>query len=201
MRYIGVLEDKIVVVYNAVRPTALLPRQKKERYILAVGSLMPRKNIKRLLDAYCSIEQPDFDLYIAGGMHSAFADTEWSAYNNRKGVRFLGYVNADELTNLYRNATAYINPSLYEGFGIPLVEAMAQECAMAVSDIPVFHEVGGNAALYFNPLDLLDIQEKMNAIMHDEHLREQLIKEGKIQVGRFSWEQSAKIIQKLVNDL
>lgn len=201
MRYIGVLEDKIVVVYNAVRPTALLPRQKKERYLLAVGSLMPRKNIKRLLDAYCSIEQPDFDLYIAGGMHSAFADTEWSAYNSRKGVRFLGYVNADELTNLYRNATAYINPSLYEGFGIPLVEAMAQECAMAVSDIPVFHEVGGNAALYFNPLDLSDIQEKMNAIMHDEHLREQLIKEGKIQVGRFSWEQSAKIIQKLVNDL
>lgn len=201
MHYLAVPENKIAVVYNAVRPTTLLPREQAGRYILTVGSLMPRKNIKRLLEAYCSMERPDFDLYIAGGMHSTFADAEWNTYTNTNGIHFLGYVGGDELARLYRNATAYISPSLYEGFGIPLVEAMTQECALVVSDIPVFHEVCGKAALYFNPQDVTDITEKMTTIMHDEPLRQQLIKEGNIQVGRFSWEQSAREIQKIVNDL
>lgn len=201
MHYLGVPENKIAVIYNAVRQTTLLPREKTDRYILTVGSLMPRKNIKRLLEAYCALEQPDFDLYIAGGMHAAFADAEWSKYTDRKGVRFLGYVSGDVLTHLYRNATAYISPSLYEGFGIPLVEAMTQECPLVVSDIPVFHEVCGKAAVYFNPLDITDIQEKMNAVMHDEPLRRQLLEDGIHQAARFSWEQSAKEIAKLINEL
>lgn len=201
MHYMGVPEDKIAVVYNAVRSSSLLPREKAEHYLLAVGSLMPRKNIKRLLEAYCSMKQPDFDLYIVGGMHTMYADAELSAYADRKGVRFLGYVSTDELMRLYRNATAYINPSLYEGFGIPLVEAMTQECPLVVSDIPVFHEVCGDAAVYFNPLVVADMREKINRIMHDEPLRQQLTKEGTQQVSRFSWKQSAKEIEKLINEL
>lgn len=201
MHYLGVPENKISVVYNAVRPSPLLPREKTERYLLAVGSLMPRKNIKRLLEAYCSIEQPDYDLYIVGGMHTMYANAELSAYADRKGIRFLGYVSGDELTRLYRNATAYINPSLYEGFGIPLVEAMMQECAVVVSDIPVFHEVCGEAAVYFNPLDVTNIRDKITEIMHDDSLRQQLAKQGSLQVARFSWEKSAKEIENLINEL
>lgn len=193
--------QKIEVVYNAVRPSVLKPRDTKENYLLAVGSLVPRKNIKRLLEAYCSIKHPEFDLYIVGGMHAIYADAELSAYADRKGVRFLGYVSGEELTRLYRNATAYINPSLYEGFGIPLVEAMTQECALVVSDIPPFHEVCGDAALYFNPLDVADMQEKAISLMHNEPLRKQLIAEGVKQAARFSWEKSALEIKRIINAL
>ena len=201
MHYLGVGEHKIAVVYNAVRPTPLLPREKADRYLLAVGSLMPRKNMKRLLDAYVVLDHPDFDLYVVGGLQSSFADAHLQAYARTRGIRFLGYVQRDELMQLYRNATAYINPSLYEGFGIPLVEAMTQECAVVVSDIPVFHEVCDKAALYFNPLDVQDIQAKMIRIMQDEPLRRQLVKAGTQQAARFSWEQSAKAIEKLINEL
>ena len=193
--------QQIEVVYNAVRPAVLKPRDKQENYLLTVCSLVPRKNIKRLLEAYCGIEHPDFDMYIVGGMHAVYADAELSAYTDRKGVRFLGYVSGEELTRLYRNATAYVNPSLYEGFGIPLVEAMTQECALVVSDIPAFHEVCSDAALYFNPLDAADMREKINKIMHDEPLRQQLIQEGTKQATRFSWEQSAMEIRRIIKEL
>ena len=201
VEHLGLEADKIAVVYNAVRPAALLPKTDTERYLLAVGSLVPRKNIKRLLEAYCSMENPDFALYIVGGLHAIYADAALSPYTGRKGVRFLGYVGGEELMQLYRNATAYINPSLYEGFGIPLIEAMMQECATVVSDIPAFHEVCGEAAIYFNPLDNADMQDKMNRIMHDEALRRQLVNQGKEQVKRFSWEESAQTINELIKAL
>lgn len=198
---LGLEAEKIGVVYNAVRPTDILPKSETERYLLAVGSLVPRKNIKRLLEAYCSIEQPDYDLYIVGGMHAIYANAELSAYADRKGVRFLGYVSGEELTRLYRNATAYTNPSLYEGFGIPLVEAMTQECPLVVSDIPAFHEVCGDAALYYNPLSVDDIREKINHIMQDAPMRRQLANEGTKQASRFSWKQSAMEIKKIIEEL
>jgi len=162
---------------------------------------VPRKNIKRLLEAYCNMENPDFSLYIVGGLHAIYANAALSPYTGRKGVRFLGYVGGKELMQLYRNATAYINPSLYEGFGIPLIEAMMQECATVVSDIPAFREVCGEAAIYFNPLDNADMQDKMNRIMHDEALRRQLVDQGKEQVKRFSWEESAQAINELIKAL
>lgn len=196
---LGLKAEKIEVVYNAVRPTPLFPREENERYLLAVGSLVPRKNIKRLLEAYCSMDKPDYALYIVGGMHAIYADAELSAYTMKKGVHFLGYVNGDKLTSLYRNATAYINPSLYEGFGIPLVEAMTQQCPVVVSDIPAFREVCGEAALYFRPTDIQDMQNKMNRLMHDEALQKRLAEQGIEQAKRFSWEQSASTIKQLIN--
>ncbi len=200
-KYLHVPSQKISVIYNGVRQGELLPREKTEKYLLAVGSLMPRKNIKRLLEAYSKMKDADFELWIVGGIDASFADAELNVYKHAKGIRMLGYVPADELMQLYRNATAYINPSLYEGFGIPLIEAMTQECAVVVSDIPVFHEVCDKAAIYFNPLDITDIQEKINRIMHDELLRRQLVKEGTQRVARFSWEQSAREIRKIISEL
>jgi len=201
MEHLRLDAEKIEVVYNAVRPAALLPKEDKERYLLSVASLVPRKNIKRLLEAYCGIEKPDYALYIVGGMHTNYADTNLSTYVNKKGVKFLGYVNGEELNRLYRNATAYINPSLYEGFGIPLIEAMSQECAVVVSDIPAFKEVCGDAALYFNPTDIEDMRRQMNRIMHDEDLRQQLAEKGIGQVKLFSWEQSAQTIKRIIESL
>lgn len=201
VKHLGLNGQTVAVVYNAVRPKVLLPREDKKRYLLAVGSLVPRKNIKRLLEAYCGMNNPDFELYIVGGMHAIYADAELSAYAHTKGVRFLGYVNGVELDKLYRNATAYVNPSLYEGFGIPLVEAMVQECPPVVSDIPAFREVCGDAALYFDPSDVHDIQDKILRIMQDESLRRRLTAAGSEQVKRFSWEQSARAVKEIIGQL
>lgn len=201
VEHLGLAPGKIEVVYNAVRPQPLFPREEKERYLLAVGSLVPRKNIRRLLEAYCGIDNPDYALYIVGGMHAIYADAELSAYTTRQGVRFLGYVGGDTLTSLYRNATAYINPSLYEGFGIPLVEAMTQQCPVIVSDIPAFREVCGEAALYFSPTDIQGMQNQMNRLMHDETLQKQLALQGYQQAKRFSWQQSAEQIKQLIHAL
>lgn len=195
---LGLESEKIEVVYNAVRPSALLPKTNQERYLLAVGSLVPRKNIKRLLEAYSRIEQPDFALYIVGGMYATYADAELKHYTQKKGIRFLGYVGGDELTTLYRNAVAYINPSLYEGFGIPLLEAMVQECPVVASDIPAFHEVCESAAVYFNPTDVADIQFKMQQIMHDKSLRRDLTKLGSERVKQFNWDKSAQQIKEMI---
>lgn len=201
VRHLGIAPEKIAIVYNAVRPAPVLPRKQSERYILSVASMVPRKNLKSLLQAYCSLSNPNFELYLAGGMHAVYANAELNDFIGKKGVHFLGYVQEKELNNLYRNAIAYINPSLYEGFGIPNVEAMMQECPLVVSDIPAFREVCGDCALYFNPLCVADIQQKINRIIHDEPLRKQLISEGTKQVSRFSWEQSAMEIKRIINEL
>ncbi len=201
MKYLGLKDSKIIVVYNAVRQSDILSRIEGKNFLLAVGSLMPRKNIKRLLEAYCSLENPDFKLYIVGGTATSFANTDLNTYTQNRGIQLLGYVSTNELMHLYRNATAYINPSLYEGFGIPLIEAMTNECAVVVSDIPVFHEVCGEAALYFNPLDITDIQSKMIGVMHDASLREQLIQKGKKQAKKYSWERSARTIKRVIEEL
>ena len=169
--------------------------------MLAVGSQVPRKNLKRLLEAYCTMDNPDFELYLAGGTHTIYANAELTPYKDREGVHLLGYVRDDELAQLYRNATAFVNPSLYEGFGIPNVEAMQQKCPLLVSDIPAFHEVCGEAALYFDPKNITDIQAKLQQIMHDEPLRNQLASKGAKQLQLFCWEQSAQVIKSIINTL
>lgn len=193
--------EKIEVVYNAVRPAPLLPQTTQDRFILAVGSQVPRKNLKRLFEAYCSMPEPDFDLYLAGGTHAIYANAELTPYQNRKGVHLLDYVHDKDLAQLYRNATAFVNPSLYEGFGIPNIEAMQQHCPLVVSDIPAFREVCGEAALYFDPTNIADIQAKLDQIMHDEALRQQLADKGDKQCLRFDWNQSAQVIQSVINTL
>ena len=139
----------------------------------------------------------DFDLYIAGAVESSFANAELEAYAHAKGVRWLGHVSPEELNTYYRNAVAYINPSLYEGFGIPLLEAMAQECPVLASDIPVFHEVCEDAACYFDPMKPEEIQSAMRTVMRDKALRQRLTEAGQQQCRHFSWEASARTIQQL----
>ena len=198
---LGLSAEKIAVVYNAVRPMPLQEKKNTAPYLLSVASLVPRKNLKTLLQAYCDLPTPGFELYLAGGMNSIYANAELNEYVGRSGVRFLGYVSETELISFYRNAIAYINPSLYEGFGIPNVEAMIQECPLVVSDIPAFKEVCGDAALYFDPLNITDIQDKMMAVTQDESLRTSLIAKGKQQVRKYNWEQSAQQIRNVINQV
>src|SRR5207245_1810440 len=123
-------------------------------YLLYVGINKPHKNLPRLIQAYASLDRQTPPLLIAGPVDARFpqapALAERLELTDR--VHFLGHVPEDELAALYANATLFVFPSLAEGFGFPVLEAMAHGTPVVCSDIPVLRELAGDAALYFNPL-------------------------------------------------
>ncbi len=198
IRYLHLDASKITVIYNAVHPSPLASKKDMPRYILSVCSLEPRKNLHRLIESYLHIPDKDFDLYLIGGGDAVFSNPDLQPYQNIPHVHFLGYLNDEKLQSYYRNAIAYVNASLYEGFGIPNLEAMQQKCAIAISDIPAYREVCEDAAIYFNPMDTKDIQNKIIEITHNETLKNSLVKKGDNQLLKFSWEQSANQLLKIL---
>jgi glycosyltransferase involved in cell wall biosynthesis len=116
-------------------------------------------------------------------------------------VMFLGYIPKNEIRYIYRNATFLVFPSLFEGFGMPVLEAMLSGCPVICSNTTSLPEVAGGAALYFDPLNAEDLAEKINTVISDSELRERLIKEGYAQALEFSWEQTAKNTLKIFKGL
>ena len=104
----------------------------------------------------------------------------------------MDYVHDEDLPQLYKNAICYVLPSLYEGFGLPILEAMQYDCPVITSNISSMPEAGGDAALYVNPTDTDDIMKKMKKLVESKELRKELIKKGRAQVNKFSWEKAAK---------
>lgn len=159
---------KIRRIYNGFRSidSERCPVQKKfQKYLLFVGSVKPHKNLKNALLAYELFLKSEHDFrFVIVGKREGFVtmDRDVDALVNRinqydENVLFAGNVNDDELYSLYDNAKALVFPSLYEGFGIPLIEAMSFRLPIACSDIPVFHEICGDEVCYFNPFDIKSI--------------------------------------------
>ncbi len=164
---------------------------------LSVGSLEPRKNLGGLLDAleeYARQTDRPKPLWIAGG--SGWKNEEINAridmLTGRGLVRRLGYVPDSQLQQLYREAHALVFPSWYEGFGLPVLEAMRQGCPVICSDTSSLPEVGGEAVRYVQPGNPGSIAEAMLQLDRDAVCRSGLIQRGLTQAGRFSWEQTAK---------
>ncbi len=107
------------------------------------------------------------------------------------GVHFTGFVSDEELTWLYQHAQAYVFPSLMEGFGLPGLEAMAQGAPVVSSNATCLPEVYGDAALYFDPLSISDMVEKVEEVLNDEKLRSKLIRNGHKHISRYSWAKMA----------
>jgi glycosyltransferase involved in cell wall biosynthesis len=166
-----------------------------ENYILFVGSLEPRKNVVNLLKAYLLLPEyirKEFKLLLVG--FKGWENKEIAELINKlKGtVNYLGYVNSEELANLYRGASCFIYPSLYEGFGLPPLEAMACGCPVVVSHVTSLPEVCGDAAYYVDPYNVESIAEGMYKVLIDEVMRQNLTKKGLERAKLFSWEKSAK---------
>lgn len=165
-------------------------------FALTVSSLDPRKNFGRLIEAFKDIKE--CSLYIVGSHNHIFTQQDHTT-NTDDTIRFLGRVSDKELVRLYNQATCFIFPSLYEGFGLPTIEAMKCGCPVLVSDIPVLREVCGNAAIYFNPSQVEDIRNSIKQFLKEkEALRPNLIAKGYENINRFSWENTAKAIIQLV---
>lgn len=202
--FYGCSPEKIVVIYHGynkqIYHTDIKAKRKiKSPYILFVGRIEERKNIRGLVTAFAFLKKkshPSLKLVLAGKpgygypLIKQFIDERPS--NVRRDIMELGYVDEKQLTSLYCHASAFIFPSFYEGFGFPVVEAMASGCPVVCSDIAPLREIGGDAALFFNPRDPEEMAQKLDRIIADKNLGRKMVAKGLKNVERFSWEQCAK---------
>jgi glycosyltransferase involved in cell wall biosynthesis len=176
----------------AARRTHDLP----ERYLLHVGAITPRRNIPRLLEAFARVRSRETDLVLAlaGPVEEPAEplDPLLSRLGIEPWVRRLGYVPPADLPALYSGALAVVYPSLYEGFGLPVVEAMACGVPVLAADGSCFPEVAGDAALLVDPEDIDALAAGLRALVEDAGLRERLVRAGLERVTRYTWEATAR---------
>jgi glycosyltransferase involved in cell wall biosynthesis len=185
--------DKSKEAYKDVGASFSLP---KSPYFLYVGTIQPRKNIRTLITAFKSLHKknPKYKLVLVGKMGWLFGDIFDYVLEQEleDHIIFTGYVSNSQLAALYKKAECFIFPSLYEGFGIPLLEAMQHRCPVIASNAASLPEVGGDAAIYFNPKDPDELEGKIEEMINNASLRQSLVKKGLKRVQLFSWEKSAR---------
>ena len=200
----GIAPDKIDVVYNGAKevykPVSDTIKQQVKtahtngaNYFVYVGSIHPRKNVKNLLLAFEQFKTEtgsDFKLLIVGRKAWDFEEVEEAHTHMRfkEDVKFLGHIAPVDLANIVASAYAMVYVSLFEGFGIPIIEAMSCEVPVITSNTTSMPEAAGEAALLVNPLSVGEIARAMKKIELDSSLRESLIAKGKIQIKKFSWQ-------------
>jgi len=177
----------------AVRRRYELP----ERFILYLGALEPRKNVVRLIEAYAALApdlRREFRLVVAGaqGWLNDAVRARVKALGLEDGVRFPGHIEQDDLAALYSQATVFAYPSLWEGFGLPVLEAMACGAPVLTSSVSSLPEVAGDAALLVPPTDVDAIAEGLGRLLRDGVLRADLAERGLRRAGLFSWERCAR---------
>ena len=212
VRFYGVRQDKIRVVYPAlpgevfkpVRDTNTLERVKQQYqiaspYIIAVGTLHPRKNYTRLVQAFQSLPK-SYQLVIVGKkgwLYQEFLSTAESLHLGKR-VRLLDYVAVSDLPALYSGARLCAFPSLYEGFGFPVLEAQACGVPVVCANTSSLPQVAGDAAEFFDPLNIEAMALAMTRVLTDEARREELIQKGCANLARFSWERAASQVVRLI---
>lgn len=161
-----------------------------KKYFFYPAVSWPHKNHIRLLKAFKLIlkKYPDYQLILSGAKKQSYNDIVRYVQQNKmqNDVKMLGFIDYQELPKLYANAFALIFPSLFEGFGIPLVEAMAIGCPVLSANTTSLPEIGGRAALYFNPLSVDEMAASMEMIIRDNSRRQQLILNGHKQAKKFT---------------
>lgn len=212
LHFYGIAHDRVVVAHPGPLPLVEVQEDEARRtlakfglgdgrpYVLHVGTLQPRKNLRRLIQAWARvIARPDLAgmrLVLAGGPGWGSEDlrAEVEATGLQSSVVLTGYVSDTEKAALMRSARAYVFPSLYEGFGFPVLEAQAAGIPVACSNVSSLPEVAGDAALLFDPLDVEAIARALETIVLDEGVRARLVAAGHRNLTRFSWEACARIV-------
>lgn len=200
-------KDKIIVTYEAVDDNIFKIVNKttkgksdkvmekfniKYPYIFYVGNAHPHKNVEGLIKTFFRLrkEYSRLKLVLAGNDHYF-----WQRIRKEfkhKDIIYMGLISDEELVALYKNAECFVMPSLEEGFGIPLLEAMACGCSVVSSNKGSLSEVGGDAAIYFDPGDKEDMGKKMDMVLKSEKKRKELIEKGIKRCRQFSWKKLAE---------
>ncbi len=194
-------EDKISVVYNGFEKEdpSLESKQKLtslKPFILFVGTIQPRKNIETLIDAFSKFIQTnkDFKLVIVGKKGWLYKNIfeKVKIMKMQDKIIFTDHITEDELIWYYKNAFCLALPSLYEGFGIPILEAMSYDCPTVVSMTSSLPEIGGDASLYFDPTNSDDLLDKLQSLKKNKKIRQELVTKGRQRIKDFSWEKCAE---------
>jgi glycosyltransferase involved in cell wall biosynthesis len=164
------------------------------RVLLTVAPALRHKNLGRLIGAFGRLEEPDLALVIVGhsGLEADALRRKAAELGLAGRVVFTGWVSDEELEGLYGLAAAFAYPSLMEGFGIPLLEAMRRGVPVASSNLTSLPEIGGDAAEYFDPYDEGAIADAIRRLLDDAARRAELIERGRVRAGEFTWERSAR---------
>ena len=210
----GIVEEKISVIHLAAGPAfrvlddagrQRLPEGVSEPYVLAVGNLEPRKNLARLIEAFAAVaREPGVSakLVLVGkskGQTASLARLV-AQHGLRERVVFTGFVDEDQLVLLYNRAALFIYPSLYEGFGLPPLEAMACGCPVVASNVTAIPEVLGDAALLVDPTSVSAMAEAMRDVLKRDELARDLRARGLRQVARYSWAHAAQQTREVYAD-
>ena len=207
IKYFPGTKNKIKVIYNGWGQEEFKPINEEIKtqirakynlpanFILYIGRIETKKNIQNLVKAFALLKNQDYHLVLAGrpgnyGYDEIVALTKQEKIKNR--IHLLGYIQVEDYQRLLATANLFVFPSKFEGFGIPILEAMGCGVPVIASDILVLREVGGEAALYFNPDSDLDLAEKLDTLISDSDLQADLQNRGLAQATKFSWQKCAQ---------
>jgi glycosyltransferase involved in cell wall biosynthesis len=203
LNHFKINSDKVQIVYNGVSEFEECQKRmnfEEKEYILVVGSLDKRKNISSVIEAFKLLNNKELKLVIVGAQNK---DVFNSAINDfeSENVLFLTDITDSELCSLYKNAVCYINVSLYEGFGLPVLEAMNLNCPVILSDIQVFRELYDGLAIFVNPNDIVEIKNALEEILDNIDLRNDLVSKAKKSIKRYSFKDSSIKIVDLISTI
>jgi len=218
LQYFNIAPERVAVIYNALDarfsepPDEAHMEQVRQRYqlehpfVLYVGNIKPHKNLERLIAAFgrARTDGPDdLRLIVIGDELSRYPALRQAVHRHKldKHVRFLGFQPAHTLIAFYRLARAFVFPSLYEGFGLPPLEAMACGTPVVTSNLSSLPEVAGGAAMLVDPYDIDAIADGIRRVVNDDTLRQDLRTRGLARVNDFSWEVAARKTQAIYLDV
>jgi glycosyltransferase involved in cell wall biosynthesis len=179
--------------------------QLHDEFVLYAGNVKPHKNLERLIEAFHLVRQRGLDhlkLVLIGDEISHYAALRRAVHHHQlhKYVRFLGYMPETTLAVMYRLAGVFVFPSLYEGFGLPPLEAMASGTPVVTSNLSSLPEVTGDAAVLIDPYDPSAIADGIERVLTDETLRLDLRRRGVARAHQFSWEQSVRRVREIYDE-
>jgi glycosyltransferase involved in cell wall biosynthesis len=207
-KYLEVEPERLIVAYPSMSdswgaPETVATRDGGGRYLLTVGNLKAHKNFKILIAAFDLIrDRIPHDLIVVGqqdGFMNSDRDLRAMTSLQNGRVRFTGYLSDLELQGYYRSADAFVLPSIYEGFGFPVVEAMALGCPVACSNIASLPEVAGDAAVFFDPFSAEDVGRVILKVLNDHGLREKMVERGLRRARLFQGDACARATAEVIN--
>ncbi len=193
------VDDKILTIVNKMNKKESLDLIGKfgirKPYIFYVGNAHPHKNVERLIRMFREVggvreKYPGLSLVLSGNDHYFWQRLKKEYHD--KGIVYTGFISDEELVGLYKNAQAFVMPSLEEGFGIPILEAMACGCPVVSSNAGSLPEVGGDAAIYFDPENQEEMVKKAEMVLGSDRLKKELIGKGLKKYKQFSWKKLAE---------
>ncbi len=217
VKYLNIPENKISVIYNGVDHNIFKPCEPYQMrpyhvtlshkpYILYVGSERQRKNLGRLFEAFAMLKQefPELRLVKVGApgrSKQLRSETlkKLSSLGITEDVTFVDYISESKLAYYYSSASLLAYPSLYEGFGLPPLEAMACGCPVVTANTSSLPEVVGEAGIMVNPYDTSSLVQAMRRVLTDDKLRDNMVRKGLEQSKKFSWEKTAELTQQVYN--